>query len=72
MSLPIEKSIAHCQVPDVIHPVCREVLDVFIAGQTSVHTPAYVCNMVDSRLIPMVECLLKTFADGVLLIPAIF
>ena len=65
------KVASYCDVPEQIHPVCREYLDLFMAGGTTVHTPAYACNMVDSNLIPMVECLLDTFAGGVLLIPFI-
>ena len=51
--------------------MCQEYLSNFMAGQTSVHTPAYVCNMVDSSLIPLVECLIKTYANGELLVPLI-
>lgn len=65
------KVASYCDIPEQMHPVCRETLDLFMAGGTTVHTPAYACNMVDSNLIPMVECLLDTFASGVLLIPFI-
>ncbi len=58
-----------CEVPNKIHPLCQEHLVAFLDGDTSVHTPAYVCNMVDSALIPLVECLLKVYADGTLVIP---
>jgi len=58
-----------CAVPDELHPMCRQSLEQFASGQASVHSPAYTCNMVDSSLIPMVECLLSTYADGVLLLP---
>lgn len=58
-----------CAVPDELHPMCQESLEYFAAGKSSVHSPAYTCNMVDSSLIPMVECLLNVYADGVLLIP---
>lgn len=40
-----------------------------MAGHGTVHAPAYTCNMVDSTLIPLVECLLEKYADGVLLAP---
>ena len=63
--------VSYCEIPDQMHPVCREYLDLFMAGETSVHTPAYACNMVDSTLIPMVECLLDIYAEGILLIPFI-
>ena len=59
----------YCEVPPQIHPLCDQHLAAFMAGDTSVHTPAYVCNMVDSSLIPLVECLLEMYADGVLVIP---
>jgi hypothetical protein len=65
------KVASYCEIPEQMHPLCREYLDLFLAGRTSVHTPAYACNMVDSNLIPMVECLLDTYASGVLLIPFI-
>lgn len=58
-----------CAVPEHLHPVCRESLELFLAGQLTVHSPAYTCNMVDSSLIPLVECLLNVYADGVLLLP---
>lgn len=61
-----------CEMPAVIHPVCHELLTAFADGRTSVHSPAYACNMVDSTLIPMVECLLDTYASGVLLTPFMF
>jgi hypothetical protein len=63
------KAVSYCEIPDQLHPICRELLELFMAGGTTVHTPAYACNMVDSALIPMVECLLDTYAHGVLLIP---
>ena len=66
LSLPFS-----CELPAKIHPMCQEYLSNFMAGQTSVHTPAYVCNMVDSSLIPLVECLIKTYANGELLVPLI-
>jgi len=65
------KVASYCDIPEQIHPVCREYLDLFMAGGASVHTPAYACNMVDSDLILMVECLLDTYARGVLMIPFI-
>ena len=65
------KAASYCAFPERLHPVCREYLNLFMAGETSVHTPAYACNMVDSSLIPMVECLLDTYAHGVLMIPFI-
>lgn len=58
-----------CKVPSDIHPLCDQHLSAFMAGDTSIHTPAYVCNMVDSTLIPLVECLLQMYADGALIIP---
>lgn len=60
-----------CAVPDHVHPVCRDSLDRFAAGESTVHSPAYACNMVDSSLIPLVECLLDVYADGFLLITPI-
>lgn len=68
MSSGLEKLA--CAIPDPVHPVCRESLEGFAAGEASVHAPAFTCNMVDSSLIPLVECLLDVYADGVLLIPA--
>lgn len=65
------KVASFCEIPEHVHPVCREYLDLFMAGGTTVHTPAYACNMVDSDLIPMVECLLDNYAHGALLIPFI-
>jgi hypothetical protein len=56
-------------VPDQVHPICLESLNGFAAGETTVHAPAYTCNMVDSSLIPLVECLLDVYADGILLRP---
>jgi hypothetical protein len=58
-----------CAVPDKVHPLCERSLEHFAAGELSVHSPAYTCNMVDSSLIPLVECLLNTYADGILIIP---
>jgi hypothetical protein len=60
-----------CKIPLDLHPICEASLQSYLQGQSSVHSPAYVCNMVDSSLIPLVECLLDTYADGVLLIPAL-
>lgn len=68
MAEPIQQLA--CIVPERLHPMCERGLEAFVSGQTVVHTPAYVCNMVDSSLIPLVECLLATYADGVLLLPA--
>lgn len=67
MSSPLDQLA--CAVPQHLHPVCRESLELFMAGQVTVHSPAYTCNMVDSSLIPLVECLLRVYADGVLLLP---
>jgi len=67
MSNPLDQLA--CTVPEHLHPVCRESLELFLAGQVTVHSPAYTCNMVDSSLIPLVECLLRVYADGVLLVP---
>jgi len=58
-----------CAVPERLHPVCRDSLEGFAAGDLTVHSPAYTCNMVDSSLIPLVECLLNVYANGVLLTP---
>lgn len=58
-----------CAVPEQVHPICLESLNGFAAGETTVHSPAYTCNMVDSSLIPLVECLLDVYADGILLLP---
>lgn len=58
-----------CAIPDKIHPLCLKSLEHFAVGELTVHSPAYVCNMVDSSLIPMVECLLNAYADGVLIVP---
>ncbi len=58
-----------CAVPEPIHPVCLASLERFAEGLSSVHAPAYTCNMVDSTLLPLVECLLRAYADGVLLMP---
>lgn len=60
-----------CAVPDQVHPVCERSLEGFVAGELTVHSPAYTCNMVDSTLIPLVECLLNVYADGILLITPI-
>lgn len=60
-----------CAVPEQVHPVCERSLEGFAAGESSVHSPAYTCNMVDSSLIPLVECLLDVYADGILLITPI-
>jgi hypothetical protein len=56
-----------CAVPERIHPVCRQSLEGFVDGRLTVHSPAYTCNMVDSSLIPLVECLLDVYANGSLL-----
>ncbi len=61
-----------CEMPEVLHPVCQASLERFAAGLSSVHAPAYTCNMVDSALLPLVECLLDTYAFGVLLVPFTF
>ncbi len=58
-----------CLLPEQVHPVCLASLERFAAGQSSVHAPAYTCNMVDSSLLPLVECLLRAYADGILLVP---
>ena len=58
-----------CAVPEQVHPVCQKSLEGFAAGKLTVHSPAYTCNMVDSSLIPLVECLLDVYANGVLLLP---
>lgn len=58
-----------CAVPEQVHPTCLNSLEWFADGRTTVHSPAYTCNMVDSSLIPLVECLLDVYADGVLLLP---
>lgn len=58
-----------CVVPEPIHPVCLQSLQRFAEGLSSVHAPAYTCNMVDSALLPLVECLLRAYADGILLVP---
>ncbi|MBS1270245.1 MAG: hypothetical protein MAG794_01200 [Gammaproteobacteria bacterium] len=58
-----------CAVPEPVHPICQESLEYFASGRSSVHAPAYTCNMVDSSLIPLVECLLDIYADGILLQP---
>jgi len=58
-----------CAVPEKVHPVCQDSLEGFAAGELTVHSPAYTCNMVDSSLIPLVECLLDVYANGVLLVP---
>jgi len=57
-----------CAVPEQVHPVCQQSLEGFVAGDLTVHSPAYTCNMVDSSLIPLVECLLDVYASGVLTI----
>lgn len=59
-----------CAIPESLHPVCQESLEWFAAGRATVHGPAFTCNMVDSSLIPLVECLLEAYAEGVLLAPA--
>ena len=61
-----------CEVPERAHCLCAEALDRFANEEASVHSPAYVCNMVDSTMIPMVECLVRTYADGVLMNPFVF
>lgn len=53
-----------CPIPETVHPVCQQLLDQFFAGEISVFSPAFACNMVDSDLIPLVTCLLNTYADG--------
>ncbi|WP_350336081.1 hypothetical protein [Coralliovum pocilloporae] len=53
-----------CSLPDDIHPVCQRLLDQFFAGEISIFSPAFACNMVDSDLIPLVTCLLNAYADG--------
>lgn len=58
-----------CAIPDQVHPLCQRSLEHFAAGELSVHSPAYTCNMVDSSLIPLVECLLNTYANGILIVP---
>ena len=58
-----------CAVPEQVHPVCLASLESFAAGRSSVHAPAYTCNMVDSSLLPLVECLLRAYADGILMVP---
>ena len=58
-----------CEAPEEMHRLCAESLDKFANGEATVHTPAYICNMVDSTLIPLTECLIRTYADGVLLNP---
>lgn len=58
-----------CVIPDQVHPLCQRSLENFAAGELTVHSPAYTCNMVDSSLIPLVECLLDAYAEGVLLLP---
>lgn len=60
-----------CAVPEQVHPVCQQSLEGFVAGDLTVHSPAYTCNMVDSSLIPLVECLLDVYANGVLIITPI-
>lgn len=58
-----------CAVPEQVHPLCQRSLENFASGELTVHSPAYTCNMVDSSLIPLVECLLNVYADGILLLP---
>jgi len=58
-----------CEIPEELHKLCAEALNKFAAAESSVHSPAYICNMVDSTLIPLSECLIRTYADGILLRP---
>jgi hypothetical protein len=58
-----------CRVPSDLHPACRNLLDQFVTGRTSIDLPAYVCNMVDSSLLPMVQCLVDAYGSGRILMP---
>lgn len=55
-----------CTPPEKLHPLCSALVERFQEGLTTVMSPAYACNMVDSATIPFVECLLKIYADGYL------
>jgi|GEM_PF-3999331 len=58
-----------CRVPESLHPACANLIDQFVTGKTSVDMPAYVCNMVDSALIPFVHCLVNVYGNGTILLP---
>lgn len=53
-----------CEIPEQMHPLCRDLLLAFAEGRTSIHSPAYACNMVDSKLLPLVDCLVNTYSSG--------
>jgi len=56
-----------CAIPQQLHPACADLLQQFVEGRTSIDLPAYVCNMVDSRLIPFVECLVDAYGHGMIM-----
>ena len=58
-----------CRIPEDLHPACDQLIDQFLAGRTSIDMPAYVCNMVDSSLVPMVQCLVDVYGTGAIMIP---
>ena len=54
----VQGALKLCLVPAKIHPVAQRALDAYEAGRMSLQDAAWTCNMVASKLIPLVECLL--------------
>ena len=45
-------------IPPDIHPVAQRALELLDQGLLTVEQAAFICNMVSSNLIPLVECML--------------
>ena len=54
----VQGTLKLCSVPAKTHLVAQQALDAYEAGRMSLQDAAWTCNMVASKLIPLVECLL--------------